>query len=209
MGEIIGRDYCLKNPAKIINLYGVGIFLGMLFSKKKSLLQRVTESYRMRGVPMPGYAGNAYKISAMIEFRIAGLYSQIAKKFGDQVAVRDLFLELQQEEMEHGRLMLLCLYTIALKPNLSFFPSVRDPEIRELTNWLREIRKKIDFLSLEEILELTEKIEQGEVNTIFGKLLKQTDQSESHLFREQMELLKDHAQSVPLKINKLRQKQAA
>lgn len=205
MGDIIGRDYCLRNPGKIIQLFGLGVFLGVVFSKKKSLLQRVMEAYRDRGIPMPGYVGNAYRIAAMIEFRVAGIYARMAERFRDQGPVRDFFMELKQEETEHGRLMLLCLYTIALKPRLSFVPSVRDPKIREITSWLRGLKRKVDSLSLEEALRLTEEIEAGEVNTIFDNLLKQTEESESRLFRDQMRTLEGHAKTVPLRIAQLRQ----
>lgn len=205
MGDIIGRDYCLKNPGKIVKHFGLGVFLGVVFCKKKSLLQRVMETYRSRGIPMPGYVGSAYRISAMIEFRVSRLYAGMAERFRDQKPVRNFFMELHHEEIEHGRLMLLCLYTIALRPHLSFVPSIRDPEIREVTNWLRGLKRKIESLSLEEALQLTEKIEASEVNTIFEKLLKQTNESESRIFRDQMQLLEDHAKTVPLRIIQLRQ----
>ncbi len=84
MAEIIGRDYCLRHPRKIIGLFGLQIFIGMLLSRKKSLLQRVTETYERRGIPMPGSVGNAYRISALIEYRMSRLYSKLALRFGDR-----------------------------------------------------------------------------------------------------------------------------
>lgn len=204
MGEIIGRDYCLKHPGQIIKLFGLGVFLGMLFCGKKTLLQRVTENYRSRGFPMPGHVGNAYRIAAMIEFRVSRVYARLAERFQGQGPVRDFFRELQEEELEHGRLMLLCLYTVGIKPSLQFIPSVRDPKVREITHWLRGIKRTVDDLTLEEALRLTEEIEAGEVNIIFDKLLKQTEEAESRLFQEEMRLLEGHATAVPQKIAELR-----
>ena len=74
MSELVGRQYCIENPGTVIRLFGLSVFLGMLFSGKKSLLERAIESYERRGVKMPGPLGESYKLAARIEFRMAKLY---------------------------------------------------------------------------------------------------------------------------------------
>ena len=81
METIIGRDYCIRHPGKIIRLFGLDIYLGLLFNKKKSLLERLTDKYSAAGIPMPGSIGNAYKLSALIEFRVARIYERMAEQF--------------------------------------------------------------------------------------------------------------------------------
>ncbi len=65
--------------------------------------------------------------------------------------------------------------------------------------------KNIPNISLSEALETTERLEEGEINTIFDRLLKQADQSESHLFEDQMQQLEGHGTSVPRRIQGLRE----
>ncbi len=209
MSTIIDRDYCLKHPMSIIKLFGLGVFLGMVFDKKKSLLERLTEYYAAHDYPLPGKIGDAYKLSALLEYRMARIYSGFAKKFHDNEEARKLFDELQQEEREHGRLMELCRYTVKTRPSLKYTPSVRDPSIRQMLQELRRIERKIDDLSLGEALDITERLEQGEVNTIFDRLLQQADQSESRVFEEQMHQTEGHGTTVPRRIQALREKVCA
>ncbi len=124
MGDIIGREYCLKNPAEIIRLFGVRVFLSILFCSNKSLLQQVIASY------------------------VSHIYKKMSAKFKDNTQVRDFYAELQREEEEHARLMLLCLYTVSLKPSVHYVPSIRDKAIRRVTGYLRDIERSIDGLSL-------------------------------------------------------------
>lgn len=204
MSTIIDRGYCLKHPKSIIKLFGFGIFLGMVFGKGKSLLERLTEHYSAHGYPLPGKIGDAYKLSALLEYRMAHIYSGFAKKFQGSEEARQLFDELRQEEEEHGRLMELCRYTVKTKPSLKYVPSIQDPSIHQMLQELRNIEKNIEGLSLNEALEVTEKLEQGEVNTIFNRLLTQAGQSESLLFEEQMRHTEGHGTSVPKRIQALR-----
>ena len=209
MSTIIDRDYCLKNPMTIIKLFGFDVFLGMVFDKKKSLLERLTEHYAAHDYPLPGNIGDAYKLSALLEYRMARIYSGFAKKFHDNEEARQLFDELQQEEREHGRLMELCRYTVKTNPSLKYTPSVSDPSIREMMQEFRKIERNIDNLSLSEALDITERLEEGEVNTIFDRLLKQADQSESLVFEEQMKQTEGHSATVPRRIQALREKVGA
>ena len=205
MAEIIGRKYCLKHPGKIIKVFGLEVFLGMLFSKK-SLLQRVTEAYEHYGIAMPGAIGNAYKISALIEYRMARLYGKMADRFVDREEVHTFFEELQREEKEHARLMMLCLYSVVLNQHVQFIPSIRDPEISGILRRIKAVERSVDTLTLDEALGLTEELEKGEINTIFDKLLKQTRRSESLIFEEEMQSLENHSRCVPKRIKALRQR---
>jgi len=208
MESIIERDYCIRHPGKIIGLFGLDVYLGLLFNKNKSLLERLTDKYSAHGVAMPGSVGNAYKLSALFEFRVARIYERMAERFKDQPAAKDLFMELHNEEMEHGRLMLVCYYTVELTPSIEFIPDVRDPAIRDALNELRELQRRVDTLSLPEALDITDELERGEVNVIFGKLLNQVDQAQSKLFAEQFKGVEGHSESVPRRIRELKQQGA-
>ncbi len=205
MSALVGRDYCLKHPLEIARLFGVGVWLNMLLKRRTSLLEQVVESYSTRTFPMPGYLGRAYKIAALIELRVARIYAKMAEKFADHTATRKLFEELQYEEEEHSRLMTLCLYTVKLRASVNFVPQIRDPEIRELLQFLRGIHRTVDDLDLEEALRITEDLEKGEVNVIFDKMLRQNPDVESHFFEAQMGAVEKHSESVPRRINALRE----
>lgn len=208
METIIAREYCIRRPRKIIGLFGLDVYLGLLFNKNKSLLERLTDKYSMHGVSMPGSVGNAYKLSALFEFRVARIYERMAEHFKGYPAAHSLFKDLHDEEMEHGRLMLVCYYTVELTPSIKFIPDVRDPEIRNSLNDLRELERKVDTLSLQEALEITDELERGEVNVIFGKLLNQVDQAQTKLFMEQFKGIEGHSESVPRRIRQLKQEGA-
>lgn len=204
MSELVGRQYCIKNPGTIIRLFGPGVFLGMLFSRRKTLLERVVSVYERRGVSMPGPLGDSYKLAARIEFRMAGLYKKMARHFRNNKAVSSFFDNLRKEEEEHGRLMLLCLFCVKLNPQSNFMPSAEDRDIKEILKAIRECEKKMDSLSIEEAFLVTEKFERSEVNHIFFKLLNQTRGSEADLFAEELEHVKSHYITVPKRIMELR-----
>ena len=205
MSDVIGRDFCLQQPIKVIRLFGITTFLKILFSPGKTLLETVLELHARRGIQMPGPLGRAYKISALIEFRVARIYKKLAEKFSGNKKVRDFFLELQREEEEHGRLMLLCLFTSKYTPGTSHTPGLYDPEVRTLMKRLRHFEKNISPLSLDEALRLTVDLERGETNIIFDKLIKQAEQEETCLFREEMEKAGSHSTSIPKRIKELRE----
>lgn len=204
MQAVIDRAYCLKNPKKIIQLFGLDVFLGMLLGKDKTLLERIADKYQARSVAMPGALGNAYKLSAVFEFRVAHIYAAMAERFKSNQDVKGLFEDLKEEEMEHGRLMLACLYQVAVNPEVTFAPSVRDPEIRESLNQLRAIERQVPEMSLEKAFKVTNELEASEVNVIFGRLLNQVGRAQTELFAEQLKGAKSHPESVPRRIKELK-----
>jgi hypothetical protein len=206
MQAVIDRAFCLKHPVKIIQLFGWDVFIGMLWSTDKTLLQRIAEKYQARRVPMPGAIGNAYKLSALFEFRVAHIYAAMAERFKANREVSQLFSDLRDEEMEHGRLMLTCLYQVAVNREVDFVPSVRDEEIRESLNELRRIEHRVAGMTLEEAFKVTNELEAGEVNIIFGRLLQQVGRAETELFAEQLKGAQSHPQSVPRRISELKKR---
>lgn len=208
METIIERGYCLRHPRKIIRLFGLDIYLGLLFDKKKSLLERLTNKYSIEGIPMPGSVGNAYKLSALIEFRVARIYKSMAEQFQETPDAHQLFMDLYNEEMEHGRMMLHCYYTVELSPSIKFIPGISDPKIRNTLHDLRALEKRVFTLSLDKALEITNELERGEVNIIFGQLLTQVDQEQSLLFIEQFKKAENHSESVPRRTRELRRHQS-
>ncbi len=203
MTALVDRDYCLKHPLEISRLFGVGVWFSMLLKRRTSLLEQVVDSYAARAFPMPGYLGRAYRIAALIELRVARIYARMADKFKDHAAAREFFEELRQEE-EHSRLMTLCLYTVKFRSSVIFIPQMRDPTIRGLLKSLRDIHRRVDAVTLDEALRITEELEQGEVNVIFDKMLKQNPDDESHFFETQMQAVEGHSESVPRRIRMLR-----
>jgi len=204
VSDIIGRDFCLQQPVKVIRLFGIASFLKMLLSRRKTLLESVLELHSRRGIQTPGPLGRAYRISALMELRVARIYKKLAEKFSADKRIRNFFLELQGEEEEHGRLMLLCLFTARYTSKASYMPGLYDTEVRTFMKKLRHFEKNIVPLSLSEALQLTVELEKGEINIIFDKLLKQAEQEEPCLFREEMEKAVSHSTSVPIRIEKLR-----
>lgn len=204
MAALVDRNYCLRHPWEIIQACGLGIFLGMVLNPRKGLLERLVAYYAAHAFPLPGHVGRAYRLSALIEYRVASIYRGLAERFADAPAVRHLFEELCAEEQEHGRLMELCRYTVSLHPQLRYTPQLCDPEIRPLLRRLRALQHSVEALSLEEALALTEELEAGEVNTIFGRLLAQVDNDDVRLFEAQLREVEGHSVSVPRRINVLR-----
>jgi len=205
MSTLIDRDYCLRHPVTIIRLFGFTVFLRMIIGPSRSLLELLTRYYADHGYPLPGRIGDAYRVSALLEYRMARIYRRFAAKFHTNDEAYRLFEELRQEEEEHGRLMELCRYTLKNKPNLAFVPSVRDPAIRQMLKELRQIERTADNMSLAEALDITEQLEKGEVNTIFNRLLKQTEETESHLFKDKLAQIEGHSTSVPRRLQALRE----
>jgi hypothetical protein len=204
MQAVIDRSYCLRNPRKIIQLFGLDVFLGMLFSKDKTLLERISQKYQAREVAMPGALGSAYKLSALFEFRVARIYGAMAKRFKSNPEVGRFFQDLEEEEMEHGRIMLACLYQVAVHPGVDFVPNVLDPEIRASLNALRETERRVPQMSLEVAFRVTHELEASEVNIIFGRLLKQVAKEQTELFADQIKGAQSHPESVPRRIKELK-----
>lgn len=204
MAALVDRDYCLKHPWEIIQAYGFWIFLGMMLNPQKGLLERVVEYYAAHAFPLPGHVGRAYRLSALIEYRVAAIYGRLADRFTDRPPVGQLFDDLCREEQEHGRLMELCRYTVSLHPRLRYTPQLHDPEIRPVLSRLRELQHSTQTLSLEAALALAEELEAGEINTIFGRLLRQVENEDVQLFAAQLHAVEDHRVSVPRRIAALR-----
>jgi hypothetical protein len=59
-------------------------------------------------------------------------------------------------------------------------------------------------MSLDQALRVTGVLEASEVNTIFGRLLKQVGKAETELFAEQLQGAQSHPESVPRRIKELR-----
>jgi len=205
--SLLDKSYCIKHPAKIIKTFGLRTYLAMVFGNK-GLLEYLTDDYLAHGIAMPGSLGNAYKLSALFEFRVARIYEKMAEKFKDRKEVQQLFTELKNEELEHGRVMMICLFNVIASPEISFVPNVRDPEIRTGLNELRELERQVQSLSLDKALELTEELEKGEVNVIFGKLLNQVDSSVVDFFIEEFKSIEGHSESVPKRILELKKQLA-
>jgi rubrerythrin len=209
MQAVIDRDYCLRHPAKIIRLFGFKVYVGMLVDKRKTLLERLVEHYRLHATAAPGSVGNAYKCSALVEFRVARIYAAMAERFAEDPEAATLFQDLSEEEMEHGRIMLTCLFYVTAGPDLRFVPSVRDPRVRDTMNRLRELEQRVPQMDLDEALRATAELEGGEVNVIFGRLLAQVDEAQLSLFAEQLEASQNHSESVPRRIAELKQRSKA
>jgi len=204
MHTILDRNDVREHAKEVVKTLGLMTYLRALGSPKKGLLQQLTEKYLAEGIPMPGPIGNAYKLSAILELRAARIYARLAERFHQNRWVREFFEELRDEEEEHGRIMTLCLYTIDARAAVDFVPSVRDPQIRALLHELRQSERNAWKLSLDEALNLTNKLEASEVNVIFDRLLRQARNPKSELFVSQLAKAEGHASAVPKRIDALR-----
>ncbi len=207
MQTIIDRDYVRQHPGEVIKSFGLMAYVHSLRVRKKGLLEQMEDKYLAEGIPMPGPVGNAYRLSALFELRAARIYGALLKRFAEAPAiVREFFEELQAEEEEHARIMTLCLYTIDSQPEITYVPSVRDPDTRALLHELRNWERSVWRLSLDEALELTDKLEAGEINNIFSKLLKQAQNPCNQFIISQLAKVEGHASAVPKRIKALRKK---
>jgi hypothetical protein len=61
-------------------------------------------------------------------------------------------------------------------------------------------------MTLEQALRVTNVLEAGEVNVIFGRLLKQVGKPQTEIFAEQLKGIQSHPESVPRRIKELRER---
>jgi rubrerythrin len=207
MSALLSREYCLSHPWEIGRLYGWNVLLGTLVSKG-SVLERVAKSFASRRDKMPGPLGKSYQIAQLLELRAAKIYRSMAERFSDVQPARLLFEDFEAEEMEHARLMEICLYTVCVTPEVHYVPSVMDPDIRKVLQAMREVQQRIPEMTLDEALETSEALERSEVNVIFDKLLKQVVQPEVGLLKEALRAAENHEISVPRRIAALREQLA-
>lgn len=209
MPILTGRAYCLHRPAHAIRTYGTAVFFAALLKQKTSLLQLLARHFAAHGYPMPGELGRAYRLAALLELRMARFYAALAERFADMPEAAALFRELSEEEEEHSRLMQLCRYTVMLSPAIRFVPRLRDVDIKAVLRRLRHLRAASHELSLDHALHLTVELERSEINTIFDMLLSQAMGEATAPFAAALQHAGDHATSVPVRIDRLRQRIAA
>jgi len=208
MVSLISRRYCVTHPVEIVGLFGLDIYLRELLGGRKTVLERASEKFSEHRLPMFGPVGDAYRLSALFELRVAKIYERMAERFKDIVPAQRLFQELHEEEQEHARVMNICLHSVKMGPSVSYVPSVCDPGIREQMQHLREVQRRVPSMSLEEALRITAEVEQGEVNTIFGRLLGQVEGPEAALLRKHTDQAENHSESVPRRLHELRRRLA-
>jgi hypothetical protein len=206
MPTIIDRDYVREHSGVVIKTFGLFSYLRALATNSSGLLEQLANAYLSRGIPMPGRIGNSYRLSALIELRVARIYGRLADRFMHKPLIHDFFRELQAEEEEHGRLMILCLYTIKAGEDAAFVPTILDPKLRAVLRELRNLERRAHELGLDEALDLTEKLEKSEINTIFEKLLAQARSPQSDFFVAQLKKVEGHSSAVPKRIRALREK---
>jgi rubrerythrin len=206
---LIDRDYCLRHPGSIVRTFGVGVFLGTIASRRKSLLARAVEYHQLHGCAFPGHVGRAYRLAALIELRVARIYGKLAERFAAQPEVSAFFRTLEEEEQEHSRLMQLCRFLVVRHPRLKYLPEIRHPNIRAILALLRELSVAVDTLPLDKALEATVTLEQGEINSIFDRLLKQADVEPVRLFEGRLHEAEGHADAVPKRVAALRERLAS
>ncbi|MGE0082336.1 MAG: hypothetical protein AB7U81_13680 [Thiohalomonadaceae bacterium] len=209
MTGLIGRDYCFRHAGSIVRSFGFGVFLGTLASTRKTLLERAVAHYESRGYAFPGHVGRAYRLAALIEARVARIYGRLAERFAGEPEAAALFRELAQEELEHSRLMQLCRFLVVLHPRLEFVPAIRDPQIRAIRAELRALERRIDSMTLDQALDAAVAVEQGEINAVFERLLRQVDSEATRLFEGRLDEVQGHAKSVPRRVALLRRRLAA
>ncbi len=208
MQAIVDQEYVRQHAGEVIRSFGLMAYVRSLRTKNKGLLEQLEEKYLSSGIAMPGKLGNAYRLSALIELRVALIYEHMVRRFDENPLVRAFFQKLQEEEQEHARVMVLCLYTVDAQTKLDYVPGVLDPEIRTLLGKLRALARGVWKLSLDQALDLTEELEASEVNVIFDKLLEQTRNPKSDFFISQLAKVEGHAAAVPKRIKALREKLA-
>jgi rubrerythrin len=201
------REYCLAHPVEISRLYGVNVLFGALIGNR-SALDQIAANFAGNRLAMPGPLGQSYRVATLIELRAAKIYRLLAERFVDVLPVRRLFKELEEEEMEHARVMNVCLYAVRMRPHITYVPSMLDPEVRDTMKEMRAAQRRIPTMTLDEAFKAAVALEVGEANLIFGKLLKQVAEPEVAVLREMMRNVETHQVSVPRRIDELRRELA-
>lgn len=209
MSSVVSREYCLAHPLEIGQLYGWSVLFGAVLDPRRSVLDRVAASFGENRLAMPGALGHSYRLSELFEHRAAQLYRLMAERFRDVVPAHQLFKELQEEEEEHARLMRVCLFSVRVTPETTYFPSIRDAEVREVMATMRAVKRRIPTMTLDEALSASVALEAGEVNMVFGRLLKQVVEPEVGLLRQVMRNAETHQHSVPRRVEALRKQLGA
>lgn len=204
MENYLDRSFGLHHGADVIRLFGLGVYLRLLAEPHKDLLEVVTDWNLAHGIPIPGRMGNAYRLAALLEYRVAQIYGAMAETFGTLAPARELFRDLQEEEIQHGRVMTFCLYTVRAGENVHYIPGVRDPDVQALLAELRRVRRSIPEMTLDDALDQTLQLEQSEVNLIFERLLTQVDDPRSQFIAERLEQAGEHWFTVPPRVERLR-----
>lgn len=205
MYALVSRQYALTHPMEVSRLFGMDVYLGMLFDGHKTLLQRACEKFSQHRLPMFGKVGDAYRLATLFELRVAKIYGRMAERFRDIEPACSLFRELQEEEEEHARVMSICLYTVKMGPEVAFVPSVRDADIRREMQDLRAIERRVPSMTLDQALRITDEVERSEVNVIFGRLLKQVEQPETCFLQREFHHTENHSETVPRRTRELRE----
>lgn len=201
MQAVIDREYCLQHPLEIARFFGWDVALGMVLSGRKTLVQRLTDKYLSAGLILPGAAGNAYKLSALYTFRVGKVYALMAQRFRDNMAAHDLFADLQDEQMEQGRLVLSCLSELIHTPGIEHVTSVPDVEMSDALQELREIQARVAGMNLDEALATADILERGEQTVVFERLLGKVGSAEKSLFAERLRAVERHGESVHKRIS--------
>lgn len=209
MVSVVSRDYCLSHPIETSQLYGLDVFVSALLNTKRTVLEQIASSFSEHRLAMPGPLGESYRLSELCELRAARIYQAMAERFRSVVPAQRLFRDLEREEEEHARLMHICLYTVRMGPAVDYVPSVRDAEVRAAMKELRAVQHRVPSMTLDEALRVSEELERGEANLIFGKLLKQVAAPEVDLLKRLMRHAENHQESVPRRIAQLRQELGA
>jgi len=204
MQTIVDREHVQQHRGEVIRTFGLMAYIRAVGSRRKGLLEQVEKKYLDAGIAMPGAVGNAFRLSALLELRAARIYARMVKRFAEIQVLREFFEELQAEEEEHARIMTLCLYTIDNEVELDYVPSVRDPDVRKLLGEMRTHERNVWRLSLDEALDLTNKLEASEINVIFDRLLKHAQNPQNQFFISQLAKVEGHASAVPKRIKVLR-----
>jgi len=105
---VYGEDGRLQNPGFLD--YRIPVCSDLPFIDTTILeIPNPNHPYGIRGVgetsivPPLGAVGNAYRLSALFELRVARIYECMAERFSDIVPAYSLFKELHEEELEHAR----------------------------------------------------------------------------------------------------------
>ncbi|MCB1760930.1 MAG: hypothetical protein KDI68_14260 [Gammaproteobacteria bacterium] len=182
--------------------FGLMAYMRATAGSRSELLSQLEERRPHRHL-LPGSVASALRLAALLELRTARIFTRLALRFDQVPPLYAFFKTLGEEDEEQARTFLLCLYNEACCARPSPVPGIRDPEMRRLLRELRACERGVWRLSLDEALELTERLKASEVSLIFDTLMLHIHPGNEFCIAR-LSKTRLHAQRIPERVSRLR-----
>jgi hypothetical protein len=203
MEKRVDPGFAQHHPPLGSRSFGLLAYMRAAAGDRSEILTHL-EQRRPRGRQAPRSLGNALRLATLLELRAARIFARMALRFDEVAPLHAFFRTLREEGEEQARTFLLCLYNEACSAAPGPVSGIRDPEIRRLLRELRACERGVWRLSLDEALELTERLKASEISLIFDPLLLQIRPAENEFCIARLSKTRCQAREIAQRINRLR-----